>query len=457
MNILKLETIEQYMNNKPDSLLFTILVDALMKDGQLEKAEEVCRQGLTHYSYLSEGYYLLAVILLKKGNLLEGIKHLQNTINYCPGHIYAHKLLLQLGKENLSLREIDDSHKVIENFEKKIGPVADDSLPHYYQDFDEKNWTLKRSDKEPFLDDTDIYNQSEEVSNLVTNYDELDFDKDDEPVTNKLNEDEDEKYNRSQDKITKTQQTESEKPSNQPDIDELDIIEDPEQQEDLDDQAEKSEDQTSQESIDQKLQDSEFELDLDENIDDEIDNIPDNALNESAPFELDLDEEKDYLEQDDMNNDSPDFDEIDRAIDELDLDEDIDLETVETDEKTKPSLSIHPVQENFEQKILREIEENQSEENISEEEEQEEESEQIPEFKGTLKNNIDATSQKETKEKVNLNIPIPTLTFVEVLKNQKLYDQALEILELLEKRSSEKEKIIQQKEEIIRLKAQDTY
>ncbi len=58
-------------------------------------------------------------------------------------------------------------------------------------------------------------------------------------------------------------------------------------------------------------------------------------------------------------------------------------------------------------------------------------------------------------EKVELNIPIPTLTFVEVLKKQKLFDQALRILEILEEKSADKSRIEKARAEIIQLKAQE--
>lgn len=59
------------------------------------------------------------------------------------------------------------------------------------------------------------------------------------------------------------------------------------------------------------------------------------------------------------------------------------------------------------------------------------------------------------QSKIELKIPIPTLTFVEVLKKQKLYDQALKILDMLETRTKDPEKIASVREEIIRLKKEE--
>jgi len=117
------------------------------------------------------------------------------------------------------------------------------------------------------------------------------------------------------------------------------------------------------------------------------------------------------------------------------------------------NLSIKPVSESFDTSILKDIENHDETPSV----EKENKSEDIPEFKNKIKKNLDNNISAEDKDKINLNIPIPTLTFVEVLQNQKLYDQALEILDLLEKRSSDKEKIIRKKEEIIKLKSMENY
>ena len=119
---------------------------------------------------------------------------------------------------------------------------------------------------------------------------------------------------------------------------------------------------------------------------------------------------------------------------------------------SKTNLSIQPVNDDsFEE------DEQDSNINIIQKPKEPETPENIPEFKSNLKNNRQESSKDDQKDKINLNIPIPTMTFVEVLKKQKLYDQALEILDLLETRSADKTKIIQQKEEIIQLKVRDKF
>lgn len=57
-------------------------------------------------------------------------------------------------------------------------------------------------------------------------------------------------------------------------------------------------------------------------------------------------------------------------------------------------------------------------------------------------------------EKIELKIPIPTFTLVEVLKQQKLYDQALQVIFLLESKTKDVAKAKKVREEIERLKAE---
>lgn len=54
-----------------------------------------------------------------------------------------------------------------------------------------------------------------------------------------------------------------------------------------------------------------------------------------------------------------------------------------------------------------------------------------------------------------LEVPIPTFTLVEILMKQKLYDQALEVLKVLEKRRKDLERVKKYREEILRLKEEN--
>jgi hypothetical protein len=65
---------------------------------------------------------------------------------------------------------------------------------------------------------------------------------------------------------------------------------------------------------------------------------------------------------------------------------------------------------------------------------------------------ISFNSRESTSGKIELKIPVPTFTLVEVFKKQKLYNEALQLLDVLEKRSKNKDKIEKERQELLRLK-----
>lgn len=64
----------------------------------------------------------------------------------------------------------------------------------------------------------------------------------------------------------------------------------------------------------------------------------------------------------------------------------------------------------------------------------------------------DVQTEAENGGKMELKIPVPTFTLVEVFKKQKLYDEALQLLDVLEKKSKNPERIEKERREIIQLK-----
>ena len=71
-------------------------------------------------------------------------------------------------------------------------------------------------------------------------------------------------------------------------------------------------------------------------------------------------------------------------------------------------------------------------------------------------NTISFNSQESINGKVELKIPVPTFTLVEVFKKQKLYDEALQLLDVLEKHSKNKDKIEKERRELLRLKIEES-
>jgi len=472
MNFLALETLEQYIENKSNSQLFPLLANAYLENEQIEKAEHICRTGLTSYSNDADGYFVLANILLKKGNLIEAVKQLQNAIKFTPGHIKSHQLLLLIGKENLSLSEIDSSHKIIQNFESNICPVPQITSEYFNDNLQTQLDNPMNSDS--FIDETKLEHEEPFLQNepFFEEDSSQDFDLG-------LQEDKEDELDLSDFEMEGIK-LETETESNENNDFSLDIAE-PDNQTELieSDFPEINFESNFSESVDEKDEKIEENQFIPSILQDEIDvkmpitqNVGESDKHNLEDFSLDLNlAEFGSVDQDKITDEPASFipnieHSVDNELGELDINFNFSDEIKQQEEKDYTSnvpsseapeiesnLSIKPVSESFDTSILKDIENHDETPSV----EKENKSEDIPEFKNKIKKNLDNNISAEDKDKINLNIPIPTLTFVEVLQNQKLYDQALEILDLLEKRSSDKEKIIRKKEEIIKLKSMENY
>ncbi|MDO9548514.1 MAG: hypothetical protein Q7J65_06105 [Candidatus Marinimicrobia bacterium] len=70
-------------------------------------------------------------------------------------------------------------------------------------------------------------------------------------------------------------------------------------------------------------------------------------------------------------------------------------------------------------------------------------------------NNISVQSKEFSNGKIELKIPVPTFTLVEVFKKQKLYNEALQLLDVLEKKSKNPERIEKERSDILQLKMEE--
>ena len=71
------------------------------------------------------------------------------------------------------------------------------------------------------------------------------------------------------------------------------------------------------------------------------------------------------------------------------------------------------------------------------------------------KANSNSKGKDTGNTKVEIKIPVPTFTLVEVFKKQKLYDEALQLLDVLEKKSKNPERIEKERAMIIQLKMEE--
>lgn len=78
--------------------------------------------------------------------------------------------------------------------------------------------------------------------------------------------------------------------------------------------------------------------------------------------------------------------------------------------------------------------------------------EEEPETRTRLRISRKTRDDNEDANEIDLKIPIPTMTFVDVLVRQELYDQALEVLDIIEQKTDKQELVSEKREEINTLK-----
>ena len=57
-------SLQAYIDNNADSILFPLLADYHLQDNKPEEAIEVCREGLEKYPNSALGHYILALSLI---------------------------------------------------------------------------------------------------------------------------------------------------------------------------------------------------------------------------------------------------------------------------------------------------------------------------------------------------------------------------------------------------------
>ena len=92
--------LEQYFAKNFDTILFPVLADNYLDDGDLHRARKVCEIGLEYHPNHVEGLFVLANIASKEGNLQEAEQHLAALISQEPQH-YRGAVLLALVQESL--------------------------------------------------------------------------------------------------------------------------------------------------------------------------------------------------------------------------------------------------------------------------------------------------------------------------------------------------------------------
>lgn len=140
--------LEQYFAKNFDTILFPVLADNYLNDGDLHRARKVCEIGMEYHPNHVEGLFVLANIASKEGNLQDAEQHLSSLISQEPQH-YRGAVLLALVQESLrrASQTIDNNwRRVI-----RINPLDKDAQNYFKESFK----TAKSTQPEKIFQPTD--------------------------------------------------------------------------------------------------------------------------------------------------------------------------------------------------------------------------------------------------------------------------------------------------------------
>lgn len=103
-----MERYQRLWDSDPTSRVFAPLAEGYRRGGNLQKALQICRQGLNLHPTFAGGWYQLAKIYLDRQETEKATEALKKTISLAPENIQAHNLLADL---YLTLRQPKDALK----------------------------------------------------------------------------------------------------------------------------------------------------------------------------------------------------------------------------------------------------------------------------------------------------------------------------------------------------------
>jgi len=123
-----IQTLEARIKNNPHSLLFARLADFYLKEGRIDEAIELCKEGLQHNPSYITGNLVLGKAYIANGNYEKAEEELKKVLSYDKQYLSAHKLLgdlmTKLGWENKAILHYRDILK-IDPMEEKIRQLVE--------------------------------------------------------------------------------------------------------------------------------------------------------------------------------------------------------------------------------------------------------------------------------------------------------------------------------------------
>ena len=96
MNLKNQIELELYFADHFDTILFPVLADMYLEQGDLKRARKVCDIGLKHHKNNSAGLFILAQVEKAEGNYKETEKSLERILLYTHDHLAAAEMLCEI-------------------------------------------------------------------------------------------------------------------------------------------------------------------------------------------------------------------------------------------------------------------------------------------------------------------------------------------------------------------------
>jgi len=106
MTLFEKEILQRYLDNNADSRLFPILTEIYLKEQRVDQAIKVCQNGLRMHPGSACGHYMMARAVHQQGDIDLALQYLKATIALQPSFLQAYYYLLALGRQQLPADEL---------------------------------------------------------------------------------------------------------------------------------------------------------------------------------------------------------------------------------------------------------------------------------------------------------------------------------------------------------------
>lgn len=126
MNLNNLTELELYFANHFDTVLFPVLAELYLKQGDLDRARKVCDIGLGHHPREVDGLFVLAGVELAAGDLVAAERLLRTVVDLEPPHFQATLALARIQEVlGRALATCASSWKKVLELDPENGAAAD--------------------------------------------------------------------------------------------------------------------------------------------------------------------------------------------------------------------------------------------------------------------------------------------------------------------------------------------